>query len=76
MDLREIVEDWLKENNYDGLVGDECGCGIGDLFPCEYPSLTECKPGYKKICNRDIEELGIKKGIYFLQMKNRRSKND
>lgn len=40
MTVREIVKDYLKNNNYDGLCCIEgfgavpCGCGVDDLFPC------------------------------------------
>lgn len=33
--LKEIVEKYLKDNNFDGLYsGDGCECEIGSLFPC------------------------------------------
>jgi len=50
MTLREIIENHLKDNEYDGLCGDECGCEIGELFPCEDPDMDVCKPGYKTVC--------------------------
>ena len=49
MNLREIVKNWLKENGYEGLAGDNCGCELDDLMPCEQPGI-ECQPGYKNIC--------------------------
>lgn len=46
MNTREIIEDWLKENCYDGLCyPDECGCQIGDLMPCD-SYCGHCRPGY------------------------------
>ena len=49
MTVDEILESWLKEHGYDGLIGDECGCEIGDLVPCDcWPS--DCQPGYKHEC--------------------------
>jgi hypothetical protein len=46
MNVREIVKQWLKDNGYDGLWSDDCGCQIDDLMPCcDY--CTNCKPGYK-----------------------------
>lgn len=43
----QMVAEWLKANNYDGLyVSGECGCLLDDLAPCgEY--CSECTPGYK-----------------------------
>lgn len=32
--VKEIVVAYLKENGFDGLCGDECGCGIDELAPC------------------------------------------
>lgn len=49
MNLRNIVEKWLKDNNYDGLAGDCCGCELNDLMPCDEPN-AECQPVYKRIC--------------------------
>ena len=50
MNLREIITKHLEENGFDGLCGDDCGCLMDDLFPCEYPDFDFCEPGYKKIC--------------------------
>ena len=49
MNLKNIIAAWLKENNYDGLVQEncECGCEISDLMPCDNFSLS-CSAGYKK----------------------------
>ena len=36
MNAKEIIIDWLKEHNCDGLCdldNDTCGCGIDDLEP-------------------------------------------
>ena len=48
MTVLEIVEEYLKENFYDGLAGDECGCEVDNLFPCGC-YFGDCKPGYKKM---------------------------
>ena len=50
MNLRQIIEKHLKDNGFDGLCGDECGCLIGELFVCECPDMDVCRPGYKKTC--------------------------
>lgn len=57
MNVREIIELWLREHGYDGLCGDDsfgegCGCVIGDLMPCDSSGL-KCKPGYKITCNKE-----------------------
>ncbi len=51
--LAEIIEDWLKAHDYDGLCivepdGDGCGCGLSDgLCPCDDPNFRECEAAYK-----------------------------
>ena len=46
--VQEIVKDWLVEHGYGGLCDPgECGCEVGDLMPCGYPSLLGCVAGYK-----------------------------
>lgn len=44
-DLKAIVGDWLATNGFDGLAGDECGCGIDELFPCGDPS-PDCRAAH------------------------------
>ena len=45
MTVKEIVIEYLKANGYDGLCGEECGCAIDDLVPCD-SDPSDCKPGY------------------------------
>ena len=49
MNVREIVEDYLTRNGYDGMCGDGCGCGLDDLMLCE-DYCEDCQPGYKWTC--------------------------
>ena len=51
MTVREIIEKYLKENEFDGLCGDDCGCPIDDLMPCMCDSMDSCVPGYKVPCD-------------------------
>lgn len=50
----EIIAEYLKANNYDGLYSecgcDGCACEIDDLAPCGESSLG-CNPGYKQPCD-------------------------
>lgn len=57
MDVREIVEVWLKENNFDGLYSDggECACELSDLQPCG-ENFSDCSPGMKKTWDEMTEE--------------------
>jgi len=50
MDVKDIIEDWLKTHECDGLyMPGECACKIGDLFPCDICMRDcECKPGVLK----------------------------
>ena len=52
MNVGEILKAWLVEHGYDGLCGDECGCGIDDLMTCDLGN-AECVPGYKRKCPVD-----------------------
>jgi hypothetical protein len=53
MTVRQIVQDYLKENGYDGLHCHEednslggCGCGIADLMmECGF-LCDDCEPAY------------------------------
>ena len=49
--LKDIVNDWLTKNDYDGLYcnesGEHCCCTTLDLMPCAEPSDL-CKPGKKR----------------------------
>jgi hypothetical protein len=46
-DKREIVADYLNDNEYDGLfMAGECACSRDDIMPCEEYS-SECEPGYR-----------------------------
>jgi len=52
MNVKELVEEYLLNNGYDGLCCDDCGCHLGDLMPCE-GDIVGCQPAYKKPCNCD-----------------------
>ena len=52
MTVREILVDWLKSHGWDGLAGDECGCELKDLAPCDTP--MNCKAAIRGPC--DCEE--------------------
>ena len=49
MNIRQIVFDWLTQNNYGGLSNPEmeCGCALKDFMPCGYPS-DDCVAGHVK----------------------------
>ena len=46
----EMVQEWLFDNDYDGLYRDECGCDKDDLMPCG-EDMTDCKPAYASKCD-------------------------
>jgi len=52
MDIKAIIQGWLKEHGYDGLFNRDaqCGCESEDLAPCE-GDITACEPGYKVPCD-------------------------
>lgn len=50
MDVKEIVEKYLRDNGYDGLVDPgNCSCAIGDLAPCG-ECCMRCEPGHEVPC--------------------------
>lgn len=49
MNVRGIVEQWLRQHGYDGLCTEDCYCELNDLMPCG-ESGTYCEPGYKVPC--------------------------
>lgn len=59
MNVKQIVEKYLKDNGYDGLFnGDaECGCLLEDLCPCggDYGDWN-CEPGYKLPADEEVRE--------------------
>ena len=47
MNIRDIVEEYLKTNGFDGLCENNgCGCWLDNLMPCYQPDERNCKPGY------------------------------
>ena len=49
--VKEIVEAYLKANNFDGLFADGlCSCEVGDLAPCGEMQET-CQAGHKMKCD-------------------------
>jgi len=47
--IREIVAEWLKANDYDGLGREGCCCELADLMPCDEPG-PDCWAGYRGPC--------------------------
>lgn len=42
---KEIIIEKLKELGADGLCGEDCGCGLDDLFPCDNcQTALDCVP--------------------------------
>lgn len=52
-DVRGIIADYLRAGGYDGLAGDECGCGLDDLAPCGEPFMG-CMPAWRWDCSDGI----------------------
>lgn len=55
MSVAEIISGLLETMGFDGLVNadGECGCEVGDLFPCSCSeNLRGCEPAYKFECYR------------------------
>jgi len=57
--VREIVKEWLEKCGYDGLAGDECGCPLDDLMPCEgFDNISSCVPAVKVPCDPETCPYG------------------
>jgi len=54
MDMYEALKKFLRDNGYDGLSGDECGCSIDFLAPCGKID-KDCVPAYCRMCDADCE---------------------
>ncbi len=52
MNVKEITEQYLKANGYDGLYNEngECGCERGDLMPCDCSGIEDCEPAMQHYC--------------------------
>ena len=54
MTVKDIVRAHLEAIGADGLAGEDCGCGLDDLFPCPREcSVSACVPAKKQKCSRD-----------------------
>lgn len=51
MTVLDIVKKYLRDNGFDGLAGDDCGCALEDgIAPCESCGIENCVPGRKVPC--------------------------
>ncbi|MEN6492609.1 MAG: hypothetical protein ABFC85_11530 [Rectinema sp.] len=51
MTPKEVIVKYLQGNGFDGLAGEDCGCGLDDLAPCESCNTFECSPAYRTMCD-------------------------
>jgi hypothetical protein len=58
MEVRDIVRYFLKNAGYEGLAGQDCGCELDDLMPCDDTQVPTCETAMKVPCNRD-EDYGL-----------------
>lgn len=49
---KEILVAYLKEHGFDGLCGDECGCGVDDIAPC-YEYNMACIAAHSRVLGTD-----------------------
>jgi len=49
--VKEMVEEYLKKNCYDGLfnTSGKCACRLDNLIPC-CDGIDECRAGYEVEC--------------------------
>lgn len=62
-DLQDIVAEWLKANNYDGLCNTDtgCGCSLEDFMPCSEPGIN-CEAGHIDESENDDYDFIINPG--------------
>lgn len=53
MNVLDMAVEYLKQNGFDGLFRDECGCLLDDIAPCGWvEGILQCEAGYKVPCPR------------------------
>lgn len=59
MNLKQIVEKYIRENGFDGLYCERwsCDCNLNDLMKCELID-EDCQPGYQREANEMEKEAG------------------
>ena len=53
----EILAKALREQGYDGLCGDDCGCFLDDLMCCG--ACDDCVAGYSATCAKCKKEFMV-----------------
>ena len=67
MDVEQMVEQYLRENGYDGLYSrGECACLVEDLAPCGQIQ-GDCEAGFKVTCNNPDCEWCTQPGGWHVQ---------
>lgn len=52
VDNQYAIETFLRKQGYSGLfTPGECGCEIGNLFPCDGDEIDNCTAGYRADCD-------------------------
>jgi hypothetical protein len=60
MKVKQIITKYLKDNGYDGLCYENCGCALDDLIPCrgDRIHIDDCVSGYEWDCMKCDDECG------------------
>ena len=58
MTVYDIIKEYLLTKGFDGLVGDDCGCSLDDLVPCEF-ACGYCAPAYLCVEHKCPQYLGV-----------------
>lgn len=56
-DVRGIIIEFLTAHGYEGLAGNECGCGLDDLAPCGPCVPLDCEAGHRWRCAAGCHRL-------------------
>jgi len=65
VNVKQIIKNYLKENGFDGLCCNSCGCGLNNLFDCPSDGYENCKPAYKHTGTKNNgSAMKNKNGLY------------
>ena len=53
MDVKQIVTEYIKAHDLDGLCNDVCGCGLDDLAPCGDGPFPDCCTAKSRVLGPD-----------------------
>ena len=67
MIVKDIVVKWIKDNGYDGLASEDCGCSIDTLPACDgyAGDFVHCKPAIRFECSKCNDRGGCEYRVIY-----------